>query len=868
MIKARHVTVAMGLMGLVFCPPYVRAATRQDRYFAHSTVEDAHGVIAPWYKGQNGQCDLRVRVAAETMKRYPWTTEDRAVGIAPEYAFNSGWRISADGAITIPPMDDWMCGDRGQMCARAMLAWGEYYRYTGDPAAMAHVEVVGNTLLDHNLTDANHPWPRFLISVPVKGKPYGPADPKGWIQLDIAAEAGVALLRAYQLCGNRRFFDAARHWGDVLASRRDPRPGAMPWPRYANPEQVKWGKDKTGNVQTGGIVYQLAMLDELIRLGYTGAKNEIVEARDAGRQYVREKLLPLWTVNDTWGRNYWDWEDPVQAQTTTDWVTRYLMDHSREFPNWKTDVRNILTLFLNHTGVNPASRGEVYSGAWALPESSSCCEQSLSWGPMELAADFAQYGVGVEADGDASAAAWAKELARRMQVFATYDVHETGVVEDSIDGGVIAAGAWFKGTHPSAMKWVLRTMAWLPEVFGPCRENHIMRSTSVVHRAAYGDGRVTYSTFDAPENTVTVLRLAFEPCSVTTPGGALERRADLKGQGYMAKALAGGDWIVSIRHDGQRSVVVEGDDPQVAVDDARLEYEGDWASTTEAEASGGTLHAATRKGSGVGLSFEGNQVRVIGSVGPEGGLAEVYLDGVRQRVGIDFWNPRTLHQQVVYYSNGLTQGRHTLRIVATGSGSPLSRGSRLWVDAVAYSAAEGKSDYGQGGGPTGPQRMIFGYAGERNLVDSQGNTWLPATEWVVRSGAGTDSVAQCWWTSKRTAAIAGTPDSTLYQYGVHARDFTVNVTVGPGRYDVRLLFAEWECSQPGQRPMAVFINDERRVEDLDVFSRAGGAQKAFDLDFKNVAPKNGIIEVRLVGGKVGSEQREAMIQAIEVLPTP
>jgi len=50
------------------------AATTQRRYYAHDAVEDSHGVIAPWYQGQNGQIDLRVRIAAEFLKRYPWGT--------------------------------------------------------------------------------------------------------------------------------------------------------------------------------------------------------------------------------------------------------------------------------------------------------------------------------------------------------------------------------------------------------------------------------------------------------------------------------------------------------------------------------------------------------------------------------------------------------------------------------------------------------------------------------------------------------------------------------------------------------------------------------------------------------------------------
>src|SRR2546422_3617744 len=116
---------------------------------------------------------------------------------------------------------------------------------------------------------------------------------------------------------------------------------------------------------------------------------------------------------------------------------------------------------------------------------------------------------------------WARDRARRQQLLATYDAHETGVVEDNIDGGQIEAGGWLKSAHPSALEWVLRTMGWLPERFGPSRENHIMRSSAVVNSVTYGKGKITYSTFDAPENTIDVLRLAFEPRSVVADGQAL-----------------------------------------------------------------------------------------------------------------------------------------------------------------------------------------------------------------------------------------------------------------------------------------------------------------------------------------------------------
>ena len=58
---------------LVLCGAYSQgtAASSKAHYYGHDAVVDAHGVIVPWYKGLNGQCDLRVRIAAETLKRYP-----------------------------------------------------------------------------------------------------------------------------------------------------------------------------------------------------------------------------------------------------------------------------------------------------------------------------------------------------------------------------------------------------------------------------------------------------------------------------------------------------------------------------------------------------------------------------------------------------------------------------------------------------------------------------------------------------------------------------------------------------------------------------------------------------------------------------
>jgi len=626
------------------------------------------------------------------------------------------------------------------------------------------------------------------------------------------------------MIGNRRWLEMAKHWGDLLAEKADIRPGIAPWGRYANPEDVPWE-----DIQTGGIAFILTFLDELEKLGYTGRQpGSITKARQAGENYLRDVLLPRWTIDDTWGRNYWDWNDPVQAENVTEFVVRYMMEHPERFPNWKTDCRNIMSLFLNRTSVSPASNGDVYHGAWAYPESSGCCGRSLWYGPMELATVYAQYGV-------ISNDEWAKEMARRQIILATYDAHETGVVEDNIDGGQIVAGDWFKIAHPMALKHCLGVMAWLPEIFGPARENHITRSSSVIRNVNYGVGDISYETFDAPKGVYEVLRLAFSPEKVLADDEPLPKRDDLNSNGYIVESLPCGDFIVKIRHDGKRKIRILGNDPQKMEKIASLPFE---------------------------FKFEGNQVRLIGDVSPEGGLAEIYIDGEKQLVGIDCWSPLKRENQVLYYKNGLSNGEHTIKVVPLGKGNPRSKGDKVMLKAVQWSDATGDSGFGEGGGPRYAQRVIFGYPKREDYIDSKGNSWRPATEFIVRLGHLADVVKLAWWTEPRAHTILNTSDPEIYRYGVHSKDMTAYFTVGPCSYYVILKFAETRDLPDLERAMTIEINGREMVKGFDVLATAGGKGRAVDLVFNDIQPKNGVIAIHLYGTYEG----EAIIQAIEVGP--
>ena len=847
------------LAGVPFTHFQAAAAGAKAHYYAHDAVVDSRGVIAPWYKGLNGQCDFRVRIAAETLKRYPWTTTNTAIAAYPDYVFSGHWQITSNGIILPKNPGDWANGDIGQRSVSVLMGLVDYYRYSSDPAAIAHLTYMGDFLLDYCQTPADHPWPKFPISAPVKGKPYWTCNTNGMIQLDISANMGQALLRAYQVTGNGRWFEAAKHWGDLFAARCNLDPNTDPWPRYANPETARW-KD---NKQTGGVTMILAFLDELIRLGYTGQDGQILKARDAGVRYVRDRLLPAWTVDDTWGRYFWDWPNPTQNCSTSADVAGYLINHPRLFSNWRSDARNILTLFLNHSSAAPESGGGVFSGAWAYPESSSCCGRSLWYAPLLVGGTLAQYGV-------AANDSWARELAYRQMILQTYDIHETGVTEDNIDGGIIVNGSWLNIAHPLPLRWVLTAIGWLPEELGASRENHLVRSSAVVDSVCYGAGRIDYSTFDAPLETTDVLRLSFVPKEITADEQGLHRRHDLDANGYTVRKLSNGDTVVQIRHDGAKRVTVVGKDSQSVLDDNALSYDGAWVSEKDASAFGGTLRVAATKDATMTVTFEGNQARLIGRADDFGGEADVFMDGVKQFVPIDCWNPSPRSRQVLYYQNGLCPGPHVLKVVALGAGNPYSRSTRIYVDAVQFSAEGDACSFPTGTGPNGPQRMILGYPARQDYRDANGHLWRPGTEVVSRLGAGRDTVAECWWTKAATEPIAGTPDQELYRYGYHARDFCVNITVGPGKYFARLKFAATRDIDTQKNCFNICLNGHEVVRSLDVAATAGGPNKAVDLMFNHILPEKGMIAIRFTSPRVAEGDQavrgEAFVQAIEIGP--
>ena len=89
-------------------------------------------------------------IAAETLKRYPWANKSDAVMAAPHFVFNGSWAIKPDGAISINPnIPDWANGDIGQRSVSLLCGMIDYYRYSGDPAAIGIISLTADYVLEN-----------------------------------------------------------------------------------------------------------------------------------------------------------------------------------------------------------------------------------------------------------------------------------------------------------------------------------------------------------------------------------------------------------------------------------------------------------------------------------------------------------------------------------------------------------------------------------------------------------------------------------------------------------------------------------------------------------------------------------------------
>ncbi|MBO7747496.1 S8 family serine peptidase [Paenibacillus sp. MWE-103] len=118
--------------------------------------------------------------------------------------------------------------------------------------------------------------------------------------------------------------------------------------------------------------------------------------------------------------------------------------------------------------------------------------------------------------------------------------------------------------------------------------------------------------------------------------------------------------------------VYEDNDPAIA-------FDGAWTPASDAGYSGGTLKRANAEGS-VSFPFGGGEITWIGMKGPDQGIADVYIDGVKVASPSLYNKWKQLRQTILKRS--VPKGSHTLTIKWTGNQEAASAGSAINVDSL------------------------------------------------------------------------------------------------------------------------------------------------------------------------------------------
>jgi hypothetical protein len=429
---------------------------------------------------------------------------------------------------------------------RAMLGGfiERLYPYTGDMRTLTFLEDFVDYELENGRTPEDYLWSRV---------PYASADPgarhyagwsshgKDYIEPHVVGEDGYAYLRLYEMTGNTKYLEAAILCANALVKNYRPGDAAhSPWPVrcYARDGRIEGAPM---GPYSANVIEPIMLFDELIRLkqgdiaGYT-------RTRQAAWEWFQQYPLK----NNVWVGYF---EDVVPSMENMNQViplefARYVLLHPEYDAQWKEHARTLIEWvkttpkwpkYIVHGAMVTTEQGDGINFCCNLPN--QCCDSHTA----RLAAVEALY---FAKTGDADY----KEAAFRSYNWVTYF--------QGLPGGAHAPFGenqwWFTDQFADGPRRLMDAFWAIPE-WAPADESHLVGSSSVVTKMAYGKGSVTYSTFDP--RSVDVLRLDFVPDSVTANGRRMERIDSLDRDGYI---FDDSTRVLRIRHNDARDIDIQG----------------------------------------------------------------------------------------------------------------------------------------------------------------------------------------------------------------------------------------------------------------------------------------------------------------------
>jgi hypothetical protein len=434
------------------------------------------------------------------------------------------------------------------MLADSAVLW---YAFSGDGDAVALARSALDYQLLHGTTPADWDWARVPYASAGAGDlDYHGADDEwcdfcgrgdgiGVIEPDKVGELGFAYLQMFELTGDLRYRDGAIACADALA--RHVRAGdelRSPWPFRVYAETNVPREEYSSNV-----VGALDLFDGLVRLALGD-----VDAYARARAMAFDWLMRVPMTGDAWSGYFEDigiQTDPRANpnQYSALRTARWLINHPDADARWRDHAAHLIAWAVDVFGRDTATERGLQWGATVMSEQGADMAKMGSH-TARLGATLALWSAATGDDG-------ARDRAARSLNWATYACGEDGVVAvgESKD-----EGWWFSDGYGDYIRHFLLAMGARPE-WAPAGESHIVRSTSIVVKVAYGPETVTWSTFD--DDAIETLRLPYRPWRVQAGGRDLPRQSTLdRAEGFSTAPLPSGDVLVRVRHRGRGPVTV------------------------------------------------------------------------------------------------------------------------------------------------------------------------------------------------------------------------------------------------------------------------------------------------------------------------
>ena len=116
-------------------------------------------------------------------------------------------------------------------------------------------------------------------------------------------------------------------------------------------------------------------------------------------------------------------------------------------------------------------------------------------------------------------------------------------------------------------------------------------------------------------------------------------------------------------------------------DNSALVYTGTWKSRNSNDYDNNALKLGTATNSAVEFTFNGTSFEWYGTKANNRGIATVYIDG-KEVKSVDAYASSTAFTELLYKSDTLASGTHTVKIVASGSKNPLSSNIQIDLDKI------------------------------------------------------------------------------------------------------------------------------------------------------------------------------------------